>query len=262
MEWDQLRYMLAVARGGSMQAAAIALGVDRATVQRHVEALETALGTRLFHRRSSGCVMTESGEAIFSIVSDIEAATATLVARVGGREKRAEGRVRLTVPEFFAVHVLAPAMTELAALYPGIELEVICGHAFLDLSRGEADIAIRNRRPHHSSLVSRRLGAVGVGTFAAPAYVEAHGMPPFDGLDGHRVVLFEETILEGGLTRRMGALLDGAHVALRSNDLLAVAATVRAGAGVGIFPAVIAHGDAGLIPVPPGRLFVPEVYLV
>jgi DNA-binding transcriptional LysR family regulator len=140
LEWDHLRIVLAIHRGGSMQSAADALAIDRATVLRRLDALEARLGARLFDRRRDGCVLTRAGLDIIGTVEGIAEAMTALEHRVGGDARRAEGVVTVTVPEFFAVKVLAPALPRLRASHPGITVEVATGHSFLNLARGEADI--------------------------------------------------------------------------------------------------------------------------
>jgi DNA-binding transcriptional LysR family regulator len=260
LEWDQLRFMLAIHRGGSMQAAAADLRVDRATVVRRLDALEATLGARLFDRRRDGCTLTKAGHEIIETVKTIELATTALAARVGGEDKRPEGVVTVTVPEFFAVAVLAPAMPRFADLYPGITLEVTTGHAFLNLSRGEADIALRNRRPDHQSLVARRVGQVGIGLFATADYVASRGEPN-GGLAGHRLILFDESLRGMPGVAELETRIGGAQVVLRSNELVPLLAATRAGAGIGCFPAVLAAGE-DLVPVAPGLIGHPEIFLI
>ena len=110
LEWDHLRVVLAVHRGGSMQAASQLLSIDRATVLRRLDSLEARLGARLFERRRDGCVLTRAGLEIIATAEGIEQAMTALEHRVHGEDRRAEGVVTVTVPEFFAVKVLVPAL--------------------------------------------------------------------------------------------------------------------------------------------------------
>jgi DNA-binding transcriptional LysR family regulator len=261
LEWDQLRFMLAIHRGGSMQAAAEALRVDRATVLRRLDALEAALGARVFERRRDGCTLTRAGLEIISTVEGIEQAAVALAARVGGEDKRAEGVVTVTVPEFFAVKVLIPALPRLRAVHPGITVAVTSGHGFLNLARGEADIALRNRRPEHQSLVARRVGTVGIGLFAARSYLDKQGAPDGD-FTGHDMILFDETLAGMPGADRVEAMASTARVALRSNEILPLVAAARAGLGVACLPAVAAHGEPDLVPVAPGIVGRPEIFLI
>jgi DNA-binding transcriptional LysR family regulator len=260
IEWDQLRYMLAIHRGGSMQAAAAELRVDRATVLRRLDSLESALGARLFDRRRDGCTLTKSGLEIIETVKGIELATTALAARVSGEDKRPQGVVNVTVPEFFAIKVLCPALPRFAELYPGITIEIATGHSFLNLARGEADIALRNRRPDHNSLVARRVGLVGIGLYASADYLAAH---PCDGpLGGHNVNLFDESLRGMPGVSWLETQLSDARVVMRSNEILPVVAATKASAGIGCIPAIAAHGEPSLVLVPPGLIGQPEIFLI
>ena len=261
LEWDQLRYMLAIHRGGSMQAAAAELRVDRATVVRRLDALEAALGARVFERRRDGCTLTRAGLEIIETVQGIEQATTALAARVSGEDKRPQGLVTITVPEFFAAKVLAPALPRFAELYPGITLEVRTGHSFLNLARGEADIALRNRRPDHQNLVARRVGLVGIALYASEAYVADH--PAFDGtLAGHTVTLFDETLRGMPGAAWLETQIAKAHVVMRCNEILPLLAAVKTGTGIGYLPCITAHDEPDLRPLPPGLIGQPEIFLI
>jgi DNA-binding transcriptional LysR family regulator len=259
LEWDQLRYMLAIHRGGSLQAAAAELRVDRATVVRRLDALETALGARLFERRRDGCTLTPAGLEIIETIKGIELATTALAARVSGEDKRPQGVVTVTVPEFFAVKVLCPALPRFAELYPGITLEIETGHSFANLARGEADIALRNRRPDHQSLVARRVGLVGIALHASESYLTAH---PYDGkLSGHSVILFDESLRGMPGAAWLETQVAGARVVMRSNEIIPLVAATSAGAGIGYLPVIAAHGEP-VVPLAPGLIGRPEIFLI
>jgi DNA-binding transcriptional LysR family regulator len=261
LEWDQLRFMLAIHRGGSMQAAAEALRVDRATVLRRLDALEAALGARVFERRRDGCTLTRAGLDIIATVEGIEQAAVALAARVGGEDKRAEGVVTVTVPEFFAVKVLIPALPRLRAAHPGITVAVTSGHGFLNLARGEADIALRNRRPDHKSLVARRVGSVGIGLFAARAYLAGRGAPE-GGFGGHDMILFDESLAGMPGADKVEAMATAARIAMRSNEILPLLAAARSGLGIAYLPAVVAHDEPELVAVAPGIVGRPDIFLI
>jgi DNA-binding transcriptional LysR family regulator len=262
LEWDHLRVVLAVHRSGSMQAASQLLDVDRATVLRRLDALEARLGARLFERRRDGCVLTRAGLEIIATVEGIEQAMTALEHRVHGEDRRAEGVVTVTVPEFFAVKVLIPALPRLRRAHPGLTVEVRTGHGFLNLARGEADIALRNRRPDHNSLVSRRVGTVAIGLYASRAYLNARGTPTAGDYTGHDVILFDESLagmpgydwVEENTTR--------STIAMRSNEILPLLAAARVGAGIAYLPAIAAFAEPDLVPVPPGIIGKPEIFLI
>src|SRR4029079_13858253 len=186
--------VLAVHRSGSMQAASQLLDVDCATVLRRLDALEARLGARLYERRRDGCVRTRAGLEIIATVEGIEQAMTALEHRVHGEDRRAEGVVTVTVPEFFAVKFLIPALPRLRRAHPGLTVEVRTGHGFLNLARGEADIALRNRRPDHNSLVSRRVGTVAIALYATERYLAQRGAVTGGDFHGHDLILFDDSL--------------------------------------------------------------------
>ena len=261
VEWDHLRIVLAIHRSGSMAAAALSLNIDRATVLRRLDALENSLKSRLFDRRSDGCSLTEAGRGIIEQVIGVEHAMTALSYRVEGEDRRAEGTVRLAAPEFLLEHIVAPAIPALRKLYPGLTLDLLTDHASLDMARGEADVAIRFRRPVNDALVARRVGTAAVGLFAARSYLEARGAPPGGDLTGHDVLLLEGAFLQmpamGWLLPQMGNV----RVAARCNEVVPLLRAVRAGAGIACLPVIAAHGDEALAAVPPGIVGRCDVYL-
>src|SRR5690242_600628 len=156
MEWDEVRYFLAVARGRSLIAAAKALKVSAATVARRIDALETRLGARLFDRQQSGYALTGSGEAIRTEAEAAEEAILALERKARGRDLGVFGTVRIAATDDIAAHVIAPQLASFRAHHPGIELEIVAQMEVLNLTRREADIAVRSTRPDGGDLVARR----------------------------------------------------------------------------------------------------------
>ena len=262
LEWDNLRFVLAIKRGGSMQAAAQALGVDRGTVLRRLDALEAQLNARLFDRRSDGCVLTRAGLSIIATLEGVEDALTSLEKRVTGGDARPEGVVSVALPEFYAVKLLAPALKRFHAAYPGITLDVRTGHGFLNLARGEADIACRNRRPEHNTLVARRVGYGAMALYASRGYLEKHG-PPKDGdFAGHSLLLFDETLAGFPGSDWVEARLKGAHVIMRTNEMMPLLTGAKEGAGLAFLPALATRGEPDLSPVWPGILSMTDCFLV
>ena len=262
LEWDHLRVVLAVHRGGSMQAASQLLSIDRATVLRRLDSLEARLGARLFERRRDGCVLTRAGLEIIATAEGIEQAMTALEHRVHGEDRRAEGVVTVTVPEFFAVKVLVPALPRLSRAHPGLTVEIRTGHGFLNLARGEADIALRNRRPDHNSLVSRRVGTVAIALYASRAYLDARGTPEAGDYASHDVILFDESLAGMPGYDWVAEHTARSRIAMRSNEILPLLAAARAGAGIAYLPVIAAFGEPDLVAIPPGIIGAPEIFLI
>ncbi len=249
-EWDHMRIVLAIHRTGSMQGAADMLRIDRTTVLRRLDAIESQMGVRLFERRSDGCVLTKSGGEVVGTAEAIEASMTLLSHRVGGNASVAEGRVIVTVPEYFAAKILIPALPRLHRDYPGIEVKVHCGYQFLNLLRGEADIGLRNKWPEQNTLIARKVAAVGYAFYASRTYLAARGAPQVS-YEGHDLILLDETLSGMVGYDRMLELASAGKIIMRSNEILPMVAAACAGLGIAFLPcmATFGHGElAGLWP--------------
>lgn len=160
MNWDDLRFVLALPRAGSLARAAKLLGVDHTTVGRRIEASERAFGVRLFTRTSSGYVPTAEAEDLLTKIREVEEAVLSLERRAVAQHESIEGTVRVTSPETFGVRYLAPRLAAFGREHPGLTIELVTGGAILDLSRREADIAVRFFRTQHENLVVKRVAEV------------------------------------------------------------------------------------------------------
>lgn len=176
MDWDDLRTFLAVAQEGTIRGAAKALKVNHSTVSRRIKAFEQRLQVRLFERQPSGYVLTPAGEDVLSSAQLVKDQVDGLERRVLGQDTKLTGALRVTLPDLLAIRLLAPDLADFSAEYPGIDLEVIVSYATLDLSRREADIAIRITNSPPETLVGRRVARYCNGTYASPSYLEDHDL--------------------------------------------------------------------------------------
>ena len=143
IDWDDVRYFLAVARGGSVRAAAERLGVNHSTVLRRIAQLEERLGARMYEKRPSGYRLTAAGEEVLEFAEQMEASSNRLETRIFGRDQSVRGLLRVTLAPTFATHLLMPDFTEFARLHPDIEMEILSSGELANLTNREADVAIR-----------------------------------------------------------------------------------------------------------------------
>jgi DNA-binding transcriptional LysR family regulator len=143
IDWDDVRYFLAAARGGSVRAAAKHLGVNHATVLRRIAQLEERLGAQMFEKLPSGYRLTEAGEEVLEFADQMQASSHQLETRVFGRDQSVRGLLRVTLPPPLAGHLLMPDFAEFARLYPGIEMEILSSGELANLTNRDADVAIR-----------------------------------------------------------------------------------------------------------------------
>jgi DNA-binding transcriptional LysR family regulator len=143
IDWDDVRYFLAVARGGSVRAAAERLGVNHSTVLRRVAQLEQRLGARMFEKLPSGYRLTGAGEEVLEFADQMEASSNLLETRVFGRDQSVRGLLRVTLAPPLATHLLMPDFADFARLHPDIEMDVLSSGELANLTNREADVAIR-----------------------------------------------------------------------------------------------------------------------
>ena len=186
MDWDDLRFFLAIDRTKSLVGAAKELRVTQSTVGRRLAALESQLGVRLLHRTEQGYLPTRAGDAIREHVERVEAETIAVERAVGGVDTRLAGTVRIAGPELLASHVLAPCAAALYSRHPGITLELIANSTAPNLARREADVSIQLTRCEEGGMVVRRVGTMSFGLYASVSYLSRQGDPdPNVGCNGH-----------------------------------------------------------------------------
>lgn len=240
-DWNDLRLFLAVARAGTLSGAARALGVTHSTVFRRIGAFEERLGVRLFDRLPTGYVLTAPGEEMRDSVARIEEEIDALALKVTGQDQRLSGTIRITATDMLAIGVLPSHLAAFRAKWPGIELEVIVSDTVLDLTRREADVALRVGNPAQETLVGRRVGRLAFAVYAQAGTKAdaAHG--DWIGFGSSH----------GPLSRNLVRWWPGMRQVYRTNSIVAAVAAAKAGIGLAALPCVIADRDAGLARVVP-----------
>ncbi len=252
LAWDDLRVFLAVHRARSHAAAGRALHVAPTTVGRRLAALEAAVGARLFTRGPEGLLATEASRSLLARAGRMEAEVLEAERELAGADARPTGTVLITTGDGFATYILAPALPAFLAAHPGLSVEVRAEGRALDISRGEADVALRLFRPRERSLVARRLGVERYGLFAAPAYLARRGTPRVArDLAGHDLVLYDRELdrLRTQIWFRQAAA--GARIAVRANTTTLLQAACAAGAGIASLTASYVRGDPRYVRVLP-----------
>jgi DNA-binding transcriptional LysR family regulator len=249
--WDDLRHFLAFTRAGSMQAAAKALGVNQSTVQRRIAELEGHIGHRLVERHLGGYRLTELGEELRPAAEDVGAAVAAFERRLTACDKRLSGTVRLTCGSSVAERLRrTPLIDAFHARYPGLRVELVISDQHLDLSNGEADIAIRLGEPRDEALVCRKIADASWSVYASHAYVERHGRPnkPED-IKGHLVVDCDSSVAIYPGARWLRSVAPDATVATRSDHWQGLILAVKAGAGLAALPRFQGENEKELVRV-------------
>jgi DNA-binding transcriptional LysR family regulator len=262
--WDHIRYFLAVARMGTLSAAAERLGTEHATVARHIQALEDELNTRLFHRSNSGCGLTDAGERLLAGAEAIESAYVFAKAAASSEGQPVSGKVRIGAPDGFGSVFLAPRLRALTDRHPKLEIEILATATLLSLLKREADIAIGLSSPKQMRVVSRRLTDFRMYVYASRAYLkEAAPIIAMEDLKKHPFIGFVEELLFASELIYSGATLNyseaiGADVEprIRSTSVPAQLHATLSGSGLCILPAFLASSCPELVPLLPEQVSV------
>ena len=247
IDWEKVRYFLAIARSGSLSAASRRLGVSQPTVGRHLDELEAQFNARLFDRLKQGLVLTRAGQHILGLAEDMERTAVSMELRVRNENAAPKGRVRLATTECLAASWLARKLPQMSEHFPSIELETIVGIGFVDLLRGEAEVALRVGKPGSDQLVGRCLGVVSFGLFASGSYLERFGEPSSQrDLAQHRIIDSSGEIAELAQARHLRSVAAGATVALRCNSVITQLQAARQGMGLMAAPTYTTCGDSDL----------------
>jgi DNA-binding transcriptional LysR family regulator len=247
LDWDNVRYFLAVVRAGQFLAAARQLSVDHATVARRVTALETRLGTKLFERRTSGCVMTASGERFLAAAERIEAEVLRAQAELSATGLDVAGTVRIGAPDGFGTLFLSGRLGVLAQQHPALTIQLVPVPRAFSLSKREADIAITIDRPEAGRLAVRKLVDYSLHFYASKDYLAAHGKPRTrDDLMQHSIVTYVQDLLFSPELNFMPEFFGPLYRRLECASAVGQNEAVKGGGGIGILHDYHAANDSGL----------------
>ena len=248
LDWDDLRYFLAVAREGSTLAAARSLRTSQTTVARRVAALERALALTLFEKRQAGYALTPAGEGLVERARQVEAAANGFTDASAALTRETSGTVRITTQEIF-ITLLAPILRELHERHPEILIELDDSQDFRDLGEGEADIALRSAVGDLAGgIVGRRLCDDNWTLYCSRDYAEQHGVPRT------RDQLRKHAFIGGGgpkLWRAYSAWLHDLglddRVVMHHASATGMMSAIRSGLGIAVLPCIVADADPDLI---------------
>ena len=240
LDWDDLRYVLAVADAGSLANAAAALKVDRTTVMRRINSFERKHAVRILQRMPNGHALTAAGIEIVAAARGFESTIATIERSLAGRDLRPEGVIRVTTADTLMASILSPMVTEFQEAHPQIVLELSASNTVADLSRSEAEVAIRPMIEVPETSVGRRICEIAFAVYASArtgGAMTQRWIAPSEALDGTSIARWMRT------ERREAAPI------IRVDSLLLMRELCAAGAGLAALPCYLGDGDARLVRV-------------
>lgn len=242
MSWDDLQYILAVARHGTIGAGAKALRVNPTTVTRRLRAMEEDTGTALFERLKHGAVLTAAGEEVVAVAKAVERLSDDLDARIHGLDTRLEGVVRASFTEMALGHWISD-FKEFQAAHPGIELELTSTTQVANITQREADVAVRLAAHAPEHLVGRKHAELFFAAFASVELIESLGPDP-------SYSDFPWVAFDLAVTRNTDNWLEkhgkGARIALRASAMPIILGATQAGIGAALLPCLLADADPTL----------------
>jgi DNA-binding transcriptional LysR family regulator len=254
IEWDDLRYLLAVAAEGSLAGAARALGVNHTTVLRRVNAFEERLGLRLFERLATGYAPTAEGAQLIEAARLMEDTVASLERRLIGQDRKLSGTIRVTTTDTLVSSVLPGILADFRQKYPGVEIELAISNLVVSLSRRAADVALRPAENPSEALVGRRVSTIAFAIYAGPQYLAARGaaddLTAHD-LSAHTWVGVDESLADTSIARWMRVALPKVEISLRANSLLTLRHAAAANLGLAALPCYLGDTANDLVRLHP-----------
>lgn len=241
--WDEVRMFLAVAEGGTVRAAADALGLNHATIIRGIGRLEERLNTKLFDKLASGYRLTDAGADIVELAAQMATASSGIEARIFGRDQSVSGPLKFTLPVSFATDLLMPTLATFRATFPDIALEILGSGSVANLGNREADVALRvvvGGATPPDNLYGTRLCEFRTGFYFRHDLVTTSAPPAW--LLGPNEVVPQDWAPAGGI--RM------ASTPIRFAEMRSQFEAARAGMGISVLPCFVGDADPILIRVP------------
>lgn len=249
INWDDLRYFLAVERGRTLAAAAARLGVDATTVGRRIDRLAASLNTSLFEVGPRGHTLTPSGKRLLTHAEEMERSLLSASGDLSGERSRYAGTVRISMSEGFATWVVAPQLPQFHARHPDISLEIVTTNGFLNPSKREADMAVMLARPSRGALLSRKLADYRLGLFASQDYIHDHGaVRDIEDLRTRTLIGYIPDFIYADELRYLHEVDVQLTPNFASSSINVQHSMVRGGTGVAILPNFIGLNDPVLVP--------------
>jgi DNA-binding transcriptional LysR family regulator len=247
LDWDDLRFFLAIARHRTLAGAARHLHVTQSTVGRRLASFQAGMGVRLLQRTTDGYVLTLAGESILAHVERVEGEALSVEHAVAGHDVRLEGVVRVSSSQLVMSHLLAPGFAVLHANHPGIVLEAHPSLAGEPLATHDADISVRLRRFEHHDVVARSIGTIAFGLYGCIAYLALRGAPDVEsGCPGHQLITLLRDEESSAQSAWLAEHAGHARVILKADSYETQYWAAACGGGLALLPRFRADADPAL----------------
>ncbi len=243
VDWDDLRFALAVADAGSVAAAARRLGVNHTTVLRRIHAFEDLHQFRLFDRLPTGYVLTAEGEQLVVAARTIDETVATLERRISGQDLKLEGVIRVTTTDTLMLSILPPHLASFRAKHPRITIELALTNTRLNLTKRDADIAVRPAKTLPALLIGHCVSNIAFAVYGADSYLNDN---QGQDLRDHTWLAGDELLSNSPVASWMHDHVPDVRIAFRADSFVALGHAVQAGLGLAALPCCLADKMTGL----------------
>lgn len=262
--WNELQSAAGVARLGTISGAAEALGVHRATINRHIETLESDLGAKLFQRHARGYVATDLGRELLRIANATTEQMNQLRLQAEGNSGQISGDIVITAIDVVAPSIM-PVIQRFKEQNPAVRTVFLSSQSLAKLEYGEAHVAFRlGPKPSDSDNVVRHYKTTQMGLFASQSYVARAGLPDFQSdISNHHFVGVSGDAERAPISRWLSDLIPEEQITFVANQIHTMDAAVRAGIGIGFAPIPDGDTDTDLVPIgPPNPNWQTPVWMV
>jgi DNA-binding transcriptional LysR family regulator len=249
-DWNDLRFLLAVARHCSTTAAGKALGLSQSTVHRRIGALEAGIGKQLVTRHASGSRLTDFATALLPQAELVAAAVTDIERQIAESAHATAGTVRMTCPEPIVFRLTQSAFLDrFHECHPGLHVEFVTSDRYIDLTQGDADVALRSGDTD-ADLVGMKVANSHWAVYAARTYVERHGAPQSEAeMAAHPLVSLDDAARNHRAPTWLRAVAPGARISASSSSVLGLVSAVKSGVGIGALPTALGDAEMDLVRV-------------
>ena len=246
--WDHLRFFLALARHGTLTGAAKVLSVSHTTVLRRIKTFEQELATHLFEHTPAGYTLTEDGKKLLRQVQKMEFAVDRIARDVVAGDSKIAGNIVITTTDTLGYRVMPHAIARLQSMHPGLRTTLLISNTLADISRREADIAVRTGQEPPPQLIGKRVGEVQFGAYAVQSYLDEHPTKGFpERTRDHRFIMLDESFSRAPFYRWLASNLSEGDDVTVVNGFMGAFELCLAGVGIAILPSYLAKQDARLV---------------
>ncbi|RAI45862.1 LysR family transcriptional regulator [Rhodoplanes roseus] len=263
LAWDDFRLIKAIADAKTLPAAATLLDINHSTVFRRLGQIEAALGTPLFERHRAGYAATAAGEEMVALARRMDDDVASFTRRIVGQEVSPSGELRVTTNDSLLVHLLTPLFAKFRKACPDVRLDIVLSNQALNLSKRDADVAIRATDSPPETLVGRRAASIAWALYGCAG--EFPDGPPADeaALFGRDWIALGEHLASLEAVKFVRARVPPERIAYRVNSVLGLAEAVESGLGIGHLPCLIGDARPALVRLaPPDPALAADLWLL